>query len=65
MKQEKKHPLELVSWGIFPITNYRGHNIIKMPSGLYSIWGRYEVTADEVDKIIDESCKMLGKSIKQ
>ncbi len=65
MKQEKKHPLEDTVWGILPITNYRGCFVTKLPSGLYSLWGRYEVESEEIDRIIDETCKMLNESIKE
>lgn len=64
MKNEK-HFLETVKWGIIPICNYRGCHVTKLPSGLYSLWGRVEISADEVDRIIYESLLWVGKSIKQ
>jgi len=65
MKEETKHPLSRICWGVLPIVNYRGASVTKdLKTGFYSLWGHTELTEDGVDRLIDNSLMAVGKSIK-
>lgn len=66
MSKEKKHPLDLIKWGVLPITNYRGTHVTKnLVTELYSLLNHFEITKEDVDRYIDESLDVIDKSIKQ
>jgi hypothetical protein len=64
MKNEK-HELEKIKWGVIPVVNYRGCNVVKnLKTGTYSIFGRTGVSSGDVDRIIDESLGWLKNGLK-
>ncbi len=63
MVQKPKHPLE-DNWPLIGTKNYRGVLVIKLIGG-YKVFGRVVVSPEDVDRIIDESLKVVDKSIKQ
>ena len=65
-KEKNKHYLETIKWGVIPITSYKGCHVTKdLKTGLYSILGHSGLTEEGVDRLIDDSLRMIEKSIKQ
>jgi len=59
---QDKHPIENITFGIIPITVYRGCLLTKLVGG-YEIFGTKCKTPQEVDLIIDKAGKSLKDSI--
>jgi len=58
----EKHELEKVSWGVIPITVYRGCLVTKLVGG-YEIWGNRVLKPQDVDELIDKAGSILSESI--
>jgi len=59
---QDKHPIEKITFGIIPITVYRGCLLTKLVGG-YEIFGTKCKTPQEVDLIIDKAGVSLKDSI--
>jgi len=59
---ESKHELEKVSWGVIPITVYRGCLVTKLVGG-WEIWGKRVLTTTDVDELIDKAGSIISESI--
>jgi len=59
---QDKHPIEKITFGVIPITVYRGCLLTKLVGG-YEIFGTKCKTPQEVDAIIDKAGKSLKDSI--
>lgn len=60
---QKEHPLEKIKWGVIPCISYRGCWVYKnIVTDTYEMWGYVGLTADDVDRKINESLLSLMKS---
>lgn len=59
----EKHFLKTVKWGVIPIINYRGVEVIKTTLG-YTVLRKNVTTPEDVDEIIDSATETLKKTIK-
>ena len=57
-----KHELEKITWGVIPITYYRGCLVTKLIGG-FEIFGQKVKTANEVDEVIEGAGEHLKNSI--
>jgi len=62
MNKEPTHPIEKITFGIIPITVYRGCLLTKLVGG-YEIFGTKCKPPQEVDLIIDKAGVSLKDSI--
>lgn len=57
-----KHPLDKMSWGVIPISTYRGCLITKDKDG-YIIFGQKVSNPEDVDLLIDGAGEAIAESI--
>jgi len=60
--ESNKHDIEKITWGVIPITVYRGCLLTRLVGG-YEIFGQKVSKPEEVDAIIDKAGKSLNDSI--
>lgn len=61
-KVKYKHPLEIITFGIIPIVNYKNCLVEKLKDG-YKIFGQKVSKPEQVDEIINKASQSLRNSL--